>query len=114
MEIKKFLERYRPQRLTKPDKAFLEKYKHIAPEFLIEFWQNYGFGKFGDGIIEFIRPNDYNALFWKWMGEKKENYIPIAISAFGDIFYSNWLKRALCNSNNCYLCEFWACFRKLF
>lgn len=65
----------------------IESYRHKVPTRLIEIWQTTGFGKYDNGLIEFINPQDYEQNLWEWLGDEKENYTPFAINAFGDMFY---------------------------
>lgn len=94
MELDKFLKRFRPVRCNKAEKSLIDEYISLAPDCLQNLWSNYGFGKYGDALIEIINPNEYNDILWKWLGKKKNNYIPIAMSAFGDLFYYRKLSEA--------------------
>lgn len=86
--IKIFLEMYSPNdKLQKPDEKILEFGKKTLPKEVIELWTNYGFGNYGNGIIKIVDPRDYMGSFYKWIGKENFNKIPIAITAFGDIFF---------------------------
>lgn len=65
----------------------IASYRHKVPSRLIDIWQTTGFGKYGDGLIEFINPQDYEENLWRWLDSEQENYTPFAINAFGDMFY---------------------------
>ncbi len=65
----------------------INQYKTIIPDDLIEIWQTTGFGKYNDGLIELINPNDFDAVLCTCLGKKVDNYVPIAITAFGELFY---------------------------
>lgn len=65
----------------------LERYKNKVPESLIEVWKTSGLGKYNDGLIEFINPADFEDNLWTWLGREVPNYVPFAISGFGELFY---------------------------
>ncbi len=69
------------------DKRIIEKYTNIVPQTLIDLWFEKGVGKYGDGIIELINPEDYRTTLENWLGKKVPNYTPLMLSAFGDLFY---------------------------
>lgn len=86
--IKRFLEKYPPEtNLVKPDDKILEFAKKILPQEIIELWENYGFGDYGNGIIKVIDPRHYMHSLYTWLGKKDFTKIPIMMTAFGDIFY---------------------------
>ncbi|TSJ47894.1 T6SS immunity protein Tdi1 domain-containing protein [Fluviicola chungangensis] len=65
----------------------IERYQQKVPESLIEIWKTSGFGKYNDGLIEFVNPADFEDNLWTWLGKEVFNYVPFAISAFGELFY---------------------------
>ena len=65
----------------------IEQYQDKIPGSLIEIWKTSGFGKYNDGLIEFVNPADFNDNLWTWLGREVPNYIPFAISGFGELFY---------------------------
>lgn len=65
----------------------IERYKDKVPETLIEIWKTSGFGKYNNGLIEFVNPVDFEHSLWTWLGKEVPNYVPFAISAFGELFY---------------------------
>lgn len=64
-----------------------QKFKEQVPDALIELWEECGLGKYGEGLIELIDPDQYRATLRTWLGKETPNYTPIALSAFGDLFY---------------------------
>jgi hypothetical protein len=38
-------------------------------------------------LIELINPKDFEPNLWTWLGREVENYVPFAISGFGELFY---------------------------
>lgn len=86
--MKRFLELYKPQEnLTKPDDEILNFGRQMLPEEIVELWEEYGFGEYGDGLIKVIDPREYMNSLYTWLGQKDFNKIPIIMTAFGDIFY---------------------------
>ncbi|WP_286674652.1 GAD-like domain-containing protein, partial [Clostridium sp. ZBS3] len=57
------------------------------PTELLNFWKEYGFGNYGDGIIKVINPLEYMENFYEWLGKEDFSKIPIILTAFGDAFY---------------------------
>ncbi len=86
--LNEFLNKFPPsQDLIKPDENIINKYKDKLPQEIIDLWKNYGFGNYGDGLIKVINPDDYLDNLFTWLGKEYDNYVPIMITAFGDIFY---------------------------
>ena len=86
--MENFKEIYKIQSNASPvSEAILQKYSSKVPAYLIDLWKENGFGKYNDGLIELIHPEEFEAVLWTWLGSEKENYTPIAISGFGELFY---------------------------
>lgn len=85
----KFLEKFPPSsNLEKPTNEVIERCrKEKMPEELIKFWNEYGFGNYGNGIIKVINPEDYDYSLSNWLGKEDSSKIPIFMTGFGDIFY---------------------------
>ena len=50
--ISKFIEQFKPgENLQKPDEEILNFGKQMLPKEIIELWEEYGFGEYGDGIF---------------------------------------------------------------
>lgn len=65
----------------------ISKFNNIAPDILLNLWSNNGVGKYGNGIVEIINPEDYQMVLEMWLGKAVPNYIPFMISGFGHLFY---------------------------
>ena len=51
-----FLSKYPPDRdLRKPTSEMLERFQGKVPAELLDFWQEYGFGNYGGGLLKIIR-----------------------------------------------------------
>lgn len=86
--MNKFIKEYTPgKNLVKPDEEILKFGQSRLPKEIVELWKNYGFGAYGNGIINIIDPREYMNSLYSWLGEKDFNKIPIIMTAFGDIFY---------------------------
>ena len=70
-----------------PSEEIIKEYQNKVPDLLIEIWRTTGLGKYNEGIIELVNPKDYEPCLWTWLGKEVENYVPIAISGFGELFY---------------------------
>ena len=86
--IGKFVKKYKPgENLQKPDEEILHFGRQMLPKEIIELWEDYGFGAYGDGLIKVVDPRAYRNSLYAWLGRKDLNRIPILVTAFGDIFY---------------------------
>ena len=86
--MKKFIKKFKPSKnLQKPDEETVSFYKKILPKEIIELWEEYGFGEYGDGLIKIVNPKDYINNLYMWLGQIDYTKIPIIVTAFGDIFY---------------------------
>jgi hypothetical protein len=65
----------------------IRQYAGKVPASLIEIWKTSGFGKYTNGLIEFVNPADFEDSLWTWLGREVPNYVPFAISGFGELFY---------------------------
>ncbi|MFW1857271.1 GAD-like domain-containing protein [Acinetobacter defluvii] len=90
MQLQSFIEKF-PADISgqKASPEMIEKYCLYLPEALLELWQEKGFGFYGNGLIQIINPELYQDNLWDWLlkSEPDMNRLPIAISAFGVIFY---------------------------
>ena len=87
-----FLENYPPFNCNPAAPELLKKYADKVPQPLLDLWKNVGLGKYKHGLIELINPDDYNDTLWTWLGKEVENYVPIAIDAFGALYYYRLLE----------------------
>ena len=83
-----FLREYPPcGELKKPEQELLKMATKVVPAGLLDFWQQYGFGSYGEGIIKVVNPTDYMGSLYMWLGKEDFSKIPIMVTAFGDIIY---------------------------
>ncbi|HBJ1650129.1 GAD-like domain-containing protein [Clostridium botulinum] len=83
-----FINTFKPSNnLLKPTEEELKQFKNSLPTELLNFWKEYGFGNYGDGIIKVINPLEYMENFYEWLGKEDFSKIPIVLTAFGDVFY---------------------------
>ena len=72
---------------TQPTAETLNFFDRKLPERLLEYWQEYGFCGWGEGIFWTVNPNDYTEILEEWLSgtpfENKDNYYVIARGAFG-------------------------------
>lgn len=65
----------------------INAYQAKVPEYLIDLWKSKGFGQYNNGLIALVNPEDFEPSLWTWLGREVENYVPFAISGFGELFY---------------------------
>lgn len=82
-----YFKNYLPTNVSAVDPEIIRQFKDRLPSSLIGIWEVNGFGKYNEGLIEIINPNDYFDTLYTWLGRKVDNFLPIAISGFGDLFY---------------------------
>lgn len=63
----------------------LEQFHGKLPAELLNFWQEYGFGNYGGGLLKIIDPTDYVDTLTLWLGEQ-EGCLPILMTGFGTLF----------------------------
>ncbi len=86
--MKKFKEVFKTEgNRTSVSESIIEEYKEKVPQSLIDLWKSDGFGKYNNGLIELVNPKDFETSLWTWLGQEVENYVPFAISGFGELFY---------------------------
>jgi len=86
--MKKFNEVFRIEQNRSPvSDSIIQEYEDKVPQFLINLWKSNGFGKYNNGLIELINPKDFESTLWTWLGREVENYVPFAITGFGELFY---------------------------
>lgn len=84
----KFIAEYKPgSDLVKPDKELLDFGKKVLPQDILDLWEEYGFGEYGNGFIKVVDPREYMHSLYTWLGKQDFTKVPIMVSAFGDIFY---------------------------
>lgn len=81
-----FVNKYPPgNNLRKPTAEMLEQFQGKLPAELLDFWQEYGFGNYGGGLLKIIDPTDYADTLTLWLGEQKD-CLPILMTGFGTLF----------------------------
>jgi hypothetical protein len=89
MKLQQFLDAHQPLQTTVASDGVLETYEQTLPDALLEVWREVGFGLYGDGLIQLVDPGHYQQNLWGWLLREEEDLsrLPIALSAFGHIFY---------------------------
>lgn len=79
-----------PQKVSPAPDETIRKYQGKLPTRLLEYWQEYGFSGFQDGLFWMVNPNDYEDVLEAWIGDteivEKDAYYVIARNAFGDLY----------------------------
>ncbi len=86
-----FLEDFgEPVAQTKCNIETLKKYENKLPSRLLEYWQEYGFCGFSDGLFWIVNPDDYEDTLDEWLEPTDipdhDVYHVFARNAFGDLF----------------------------
>ncbi|MBB1356218.1 GAD-like domain-containing protein [Pseudoalteromonas sp. SR45-5] len=77
-----------------PNQEILHFYQDKLPERLLEYWTEYGFCGWGDGIFWLVNPQDYHDILQTWLQDTEfakraesgvDSYYVIGRSAFGDL-----------------------------
>jgi hypothetical protein len=85
-----FIEEYgspvEPERASAKE---LTKFKGIVPDPLVEFWERFGFGGYGQGLVWVVNPTHLEDVLAEWVPakSKKGRAVPVARSAFGNVVY---------------------------
>ena len=90
IKLQQFIDTHTPgENLQQASAELVARYRRHLPASLMELWQTHGFGFYGDGLIQLINPEQYQDNLWGWLmyDEEDMSRLPIALTAFGDIFY---------------------------
>lgn len=65
----------------------IEEYRGRVPDELVEIWEKYGYGTFGEGFLRVIDPKLYEAEVGDCIGKTQGDgiAIPIMVTGFGDL-----------------------------
>lgn len=73
----------------KVSEEIMHKYKGKVPETLINYWKEYGWCGYGEGIFWTVNPEEYKEVVDEWLQdtpfESLDSYHLIAIGAFGEM-----------------------------
>jgi len=68
----------------------IEKYRSKLPDKLLEYWEEYGFVGFKNGLFWLVNPEKYENTLESWIGGteivNKDDYYVIARSGFGNLY----------------------------
>ncbi len=85
--MNKFLAVYRPEPAAAIEPAQLAYYQTLLPAAVLALWQAQGFCQFNGGLLRLVNPELYRPALTQWLGGERPHYVPLALSAFGDLFY---------------------------
>ena len=70
--------------------ATLQHYRGRLPDRLLEYWQEFGFCGYAEGLFWTVNPADYAELLEMWLGDtelwQQEKFHVIARTAFGKLY----------------------------
>lgn len=86
-----FLEKFgEPQKNLPVNDDQLIKYQGQLPERLLEYWQEYGFCSFKDGLFWIVNPDDYQDIMEAWLKGtgilELDTFHVFARSGFGELY----------------------------
>lgn len=67
--------------------ARLAPYRDQLPPVVLDFWQQVGWGSFSAGLLHFFDPAAWQPTLDQWLGGPQPGRVPLARTAFGDMFY---------------------------
>ncbi|AQS38600.1 hypothetical protein Sps_03473 [Shewanella psychrophila] len=86
--------------------TIVEEYREKLPNRLLEYWHEYGFCGWGEGIFWIVNPNDYAEILEEWLARTpfvgKDNYYVIARGAFGRLLIWGEKTGPCLDINPCY------------
>lgn len=83
-----FLRQHPPGPDVRPvAEAKLTTYQDLVSPVVLDFWRRVGRGSFSQGLLHFFDPAAWQPTLDQWLGGPQPGRVPIARSAFGDIFY---------------------------
>lgn len=86
--LEKFNQYYQPDvNNIVASNELISEYECKVPKSLIDIWKSTGLGNYNNGLIELVNPKAYGATLDTWIGKEPDNYIPFAITGFGELFY---------------------------
>jgi hypothetical protein len=71
------------------DLALVAAYRGVLPDALLELWTDVGLGRYGGGLIQLVDPRAFEDVLAGWLMRPapSPDRVPVAISAFGRVFY---------------------------
>ncbi|PAX99011.1 glutamyl-tRNA amidotransferase [Pseudoalteromonas sp. HM-SA03] len=86
-----FLEKFEePSEKNQAPAEIIKKFEGKLPTRLLEYWSEYGFSGFGEGLFWLTNPDDFEDTLDAWLGDigiiEQDTYYVIARSAFGELF----------------------------
>jgi hypothetical protein len=86
-----FLEQFgQPEIRQEPSSATISKYRGKLPDQLLNYWTEYGFCGFKNGLYQIVNPEEYDHALQAWLGStsivEEDAYYVIARTGFGDLY----------------------------
>jgi len=77
------------EKVAADDQAF-NNFRGKAPDRLLNYWREYGFSGFSDGLFWIVNPNDYRDIIANLLKKTslwgKDNFYTVARTAFGELY----------------------------
>ncbi len=90
LQLQRFVDTHPPGPLVRPlTESEVARSCGVLPESLLQVWRQVGVGMYGDGLLQLIDPGEYQAILrgWLMLDDDDGSRVPIALSAFGHLFY---------------------------
>jgi hypothetical protein len=90
LALQPFLDAHPPGAgVERPSRELVERYRARLPASLLELWQASGLGPYAGGLIHLVDPARYEPALYGWLQYPTPDpgRVPIALSAFGVLFY---------------------------
>ncbi|VAW98613.1 hypothetical protein MNBD_GAMMA21-2432 [hydrothermal vent metagenome] len=72
------------------DKVVLQNYENSKPYQLVNYWKEFGFCGYGEGLFWTVNPANYEDVLQMWLGNtplwRREKFYVIARTAFGELY----------------------------
>jgi hypothetical protein len=86
-----FLHKFGPQieRREAPPSS-IERYRKRLPDRLLDYWQEFGWAGYAEGLFWIVNPQEYEGVLEEWLSgsifEGKDDFHVIAMNAFGELY----------------------------
>ncbi len=71
---------------SKPTGEQLAKFQNKIADEIINFWNQFGWCRYANGLFQFGNPDDYEDILFEWFGERASTMLVLGHTAFADMF----------------------------
>jgi hypothetical protein len=89
--FKSFLNEFGPQiERREAPLSSIERYQGRLPKQLLQYWADFGWSGYAEGLFWMVNPQEYDGLLAEWLSgsrfDGKDTFHVIAVGAFGDLY----------------------------